>query len=49
MHLIQEDMVKAARALKRIIESNDELIEKLPPVERLLAKEIRKAIKGDQH
>jgi len=40
-----EDLSKATRALKEVLEAQEETIQKLPPLERMLASQIRKEFK----
>jgi len=46
IHDPYEDLGKAARALKTVLGADEQTIEQLPSIERLLAKQIRKSAQG---
>lgn len=43
-----QDISKAAQALKDVLEADEQTIQKLPPLERLLARQIRRELRANR-
>lgn len=47
LHNPYDDLSRATKALKKVLDADLSVIEQLSPIERLLANQIRKSAQGD--